>query len=970
MKRLSTCMLVVACVFATMGVASAQEITTGSIAGRVIDQQDLPVPGAAVNASSPQGSKTTTTDNDGRFFIPFLTPGMYTVSVELQGFKRVERKNVEVRLGQRTEIPVTMQAGGVTEVIEVTASSPVVDTSSAAVGSSLDNAVLQRIPVGRRFSDTLYVAPGVSSGGGTGTANPSVAGGSGLENQYIVDGVNITNSGYGALGSYSIVFGSLGNGVTFDFIKEVQVKTAGYEAEYGQSTGGVVNVITKSGSNELDGSLFGYFQPEGLEGDWKEITLVNGFVNTTSSSRSDVGALVSGPIMRDRAFFFAAVNPQWETRTFIAPADFPLRSLGKVDRERRIFTYSGKGTFQLSSNHRFDASFFGDPAHGANGPQRAAALLRQNRTAFSEIDTYGGHNQAVRYDGIVTPHWLLEASFARAKNEIREIPEVNEWQVIDRTVSPLRQSGGIGFYEVGNLGKNLQYNAKSTHIIGPHQVRYGLLYEDIKYDNVINRTGPTFTLPDGTKTVTGGTVNIQTDPVFGRIYRVSRANTSNVRNTEQQYVSFFVQDTWRVGPKLTIRPGVRYEQQKLVGNLADFKWDGNWGPRIGVTYDPMGQGKAKIYGNFGRFYAKIPNDLAARSLSADAGVTRADYFDAALTRPIPNGTLAGGQTVHQISAGRVPADFDKTSKSTYLDEYLVGAEYEAFPGLSVGVRYIFRDMPRVLEDIGTATFVQYDLGVPGLESVEYFITNPRNNYPAVLNNAASFEDPIHKYHAVELTADRRFSNNWAVQASYRWSRLKGNFEGFFRNDNGQSDPAITSLFDFPTNDPTYTSIGVPRFGYRGDVRFLGKLGEGPLPNDRTHQVKLYGAYTFNMGLNIGAGIVLSSGRPLTPMAANPNYFNAGEIPEGPRGSGIRTVDGVKKRTPFENEVNLHLDYAVKMGGQRAVLLADLFNLFQTQRVRDYDQNTEAAFQDPNPDFGRLSGYQVPRQIRLGVRFEF
>ena len=121
--------------------------------------------------------------------------------------------------------------------------------------------MLQRIPVGRRFSDTLYIAPGVSSGGQVGEANPSMSGGSGLENQYVVDGVNITNAGYGALGSYSIVFGSLGNGVPFDFIKETQVKTGGYEAEFGQSTGGVVNVVTKSGTNTLRGSAFGYFRP-------------------------------------------------------------------------------------------------------------------------------------------------------------------------------------------------------------------------------------------------------------------------------------------------------------------------------------------------------------------------------------------------------------------------------------------------------------------------------------------------------------------------------------------------------------------------------------------------------------------------------------------------------------------------------------------------------------------------------------
>ncbi len=240
---------------------------------------------------------------------------------------------------------------------------------------------------------------------------------------------------------------------------------------------------------------------------------------------------------------------------------------------------------------------------------------------------------------------------------------------------PFIISGGIGFFEVGNEGTNQQYAAKSTHILGGHSIKYGVLYEDIKYDNVIDRTGPSFTLADGTQTTTGATLRIIPDPVFGQIYRVNRANTSNVRETTQEYFSFFAQDTWQVGNRLTIMPGIRYEQQKLVGNLAKFQWDGNWAARIGGTFDFTGTGRSKLYANWGRFYAKIPNDLAARALSADAGVTLADYFDAALTSPIPDGVLAGNVTQHLVTAGLSPADFDPDSKSTYMDEFLVGAEY-------------------------------------------------------------------------------------------------------------------------------------------------------------------------------------------------------------------------------------------------------------------------------------------------------
>src|SRR5690606_39586039 len=182
--------------------------------------------------------------------------------------------------------------------------SQVVDTTNTTAGTNLDSETLSRLPVGRSFSDTLYVASGVSSGGGTGRANPSVSGASGLENLYVVDGVNITNPGYGALGSYSIVFGSLGTGVTYDFVQEVQVKTAGYEAEYGQSTGGVVNVVTKSGTNDLRGTVFGYWRPEPLEGDFTPILTEHATrpesVNFTETRLSGIVVEGGGPILPAR----------------------------------------------------------------------------------------------------------------------------------------------------------------------------------------------------------------------------------------------------------------------------------------------------------------------------------------------------------------------------------------------------------------------------------------------------------------------------------------------------------------------------------------------------------------------------------------------------------------------------------------------------------------------------------------------
>jgi hypothetical protein len=1009
-------------VLAGCGLASAQETTTGSLTGQVLDSDGAAVPGATVTVNSPQGSKTFVTDSTGHFFAPYLTPGEYSVKVELSGFSAIEQQGIQVRLGQRFELTdLVLKVGSVSEVVEVVSAAPVIDTSSTTAGGNLDTAQLQRLPVGRNFTQTLYLVPGVSDSSGVGDANPSISGASGLDNNYIVDGTNISNQGYGGVGVYSITFGSLGTGVTTDFIRETQVKTAGFEAEYGQSTGGVVNVVTKSGTNAFHGNFFGYFQPSGLEAGRETVQTPNGTVNDIGQDNIDFGVSLGGPLAKDKLFFFGAFNPQYGTLTRIAPDGFPLSALGEVDRKRRTLSYAAKLTWQASANHRFDLTAFGDPSHGDLGPQRNSALKgAADQGRFSELE-YGGHNQALRYDGILSPNWLIEASVARAYTNITEIPGLDEPSVTDRTVVPNVVRGGIGFYDLDQKGENVQLALKSTNIFdaaGRHQLRYGVQWETVDYDRGFNRSGPTFTLPDGQVTSTGAQIQILPDPVYGQIYRVVRANVGPIVSTNQKYLNFFVQDTWQIGSRLTLKPGLRWERQQLNGGLipespycfegesrvgivangyeeatgpgiaCQFTWSNNLSPRLGATYDIAGNGKSKLYASWGRFFVKIPNDLAARALAADASTTRADYFDEGLTQPVPQGVLALGTTNHYLPPTGAPAIFENGSKATYSQEFAGGIEYEVAPSLNIGVRYIHRDIPRILEDYAQATPVMYELGFPGLSNVIYLIDNITQNTQTLDPTTtpgfehlgrSSFEDPEHKYDSVEFTANKTFSGNWSLLASYRWSRLRGNFEGFFRSDNGQSDPAITSLFDFPTNDPSYTQIGVPEFGYRGDIRFQGNtLGAGLLPNERPHQFKLYGNYTWN-NLNLGAGFNAGSGRNLTALAANPIYGNSGEIPESLRGSGMQTVDGFLENIGAEVIFDLHADYTFKISDrQQIVLIADAFNLFDDQDPTWYDTYTETTPGALNPNFGypiflgagNTNSFHVPRQIRLGARFEW
>jgi hypothetical protein len=972
----------------SIGVVAAQE-TTGTISGRTIDAQGLVLPGVTVTATGPQGVKSTVSDADGRFSLAFLTPGSYAVRGELQGFTPMNRSNVQVRVGQTIDLSFTLQIGGLEEAVQVVSATPPVDTSKTTIGANLDSNTLAHLPVGRRFSDTLYLVPGVSTGGNVGVANPSIEGSSGLENQYVVDGVNITNGGYGALGSYSIVFGSLGNGTPFDFMQEVQVKTGGYEAEFGQATGGVINVVTKSGSNAFKGSAFGYLRPRRFESASDTVQSVEGTVNNVASQLSDVGATVGGPLVRNRLFFFGAIDPQWQTNTLVAPGGFPLRSLGEVDRDRRITNYAAKGTWQLTPAHRLEASFFGDPATGAIGPQRSSALLNQATSAYSSLE-YGGHNQTVHYGGVLNSQFLVDASFGRALNRILETPSVNEWQVSDFRVSPRVITGGVGFYEAGNRSNSWQVQTKATNIVsgrGQHQVRYGFDYEHLEFNQLQQYTGPTFVAPNGQRTATGATVDIIPDPVFGQIYHVSQASLTAARATTQRYTALFVEDEWKIGNSLTVRPGLRYEQETLSGSeVKDFSLENNWAPRLGVIWDPTGKGVSKLFASYGRYYARVPNDLAARALSADASIT-ADYFDSNLTQPVPDGTVTvnalngATTTTHFTLLGGNPDDIDPKAKLSYYNEWVAGAEHSLGTGLDLGVRFIHRDIGRVLEDVQPYPLVATSLGLPGAATANYLLTNPGPATPVVQDIpgvTVAFETPVHNYNAVEFSANKRLAHNWAVISSYRWSRLTGNFEGFFRNDNGQSDPGISSLYDYPTNDPSYVAIGVPQFGYSGDLRLLGTAGNGPLPLDRTHDIKVYGNYVFPMGLNLSLGLELESGAPLTAFAAHPVYDDGGEIPLTVRGAGFQTSDGFRTRTPWTKPVNAGASYDLRVRGANLVLVADAFNVFNSQTILQYDDFSELRFGVANPDFGAagvsgvVSGQQLatPRQFRIGVRFEF
>jgi hypothetical protein len=938
--------------------------TTGTLAGTVSEDSGAPLPGVAVTVTGGAGSKVASTGAEGRFVFPYLTPGAYSVRAELDGWKTVEQSDVRIKLNERTSLEFAMYLA-VTETMEVAGDLPLIDTKSTTTGSNIPQTLIASLPIARSFTAAINLSPGVSDAGVGG--NLSISGASGLENTYIIDGVNITDTGYGAVGAYSRKFGSMGSGFPPDIMQEVQVMTGGFEPEYGQALGGVVNVITKTGGNRFIGEAFAYYAPEELASERTQLEFEEVLaVNKSDEESVDGGVHLGGPILADRLFFFASYNRKREEFSYVNDPEAPYSAeFPGTTNVRTTNSYAAKLTSSLGSSHNVELSLFGDPAQSDLANQNGFGLESLDPAGKQSLLDYGGASQVLRWSGVFGANMFAEAQAARSENSFAEIlgPAADRHRVIDRTVRPALTGGGLGSFDAGSDGENLQYSVKVTNIWGPHEIRYGAQYEDIDYAGGIDISGPGFLVSDGAHTSTGASVTVYPGATFDlpveKVYAAFGWLTPALVSTTTEYLNLFAQDSWNVTPHLNLRFGVRWEEQRIKGDRAgseDVTFGDNWAPRIGLTWDYRHDGRSKAFLHYGRFFEKIPNDLAVRSLTPVNGVFNL-FYDLELTRPIPGQEEIGIGTPAEIEGlGSSTSPF--TTKSQYTDEWVAGVEQEIGRDFSLGGRFIYRKVGRVIEDIGLnfdlpciPGYLGTDLCVPaGLtaedslsyESGGYLITNVDGHYPG-------FPKLEREYKALEITAQKRYADRWQLLGSYRYARLEGNYEGLFRRDNGQSDPNITSLVDF-AESPWLAST----------------FESGPLPNDVRHAVKLFASYDFELGLNTGLAFNYSSGRPLTELGAVPFYGSRERVitPRGSFGLGDDIVT-----------LDVRAEYELRLGGSRAISFGvDVFNVFDAQGATDVVPNSEIdnrTFEpDPNADFLKPAAYQNPRTTRFVIRYSF
>ncbi len=941
--------------------AMAQQVTTGSVEGTAVDPQGGALPGASVTISSREGVRTLVADAAGQFRFPYLAPGTYSLTVTMQGFNSVEHDNIDVRLGSHIRIEAVLQPG-FTETVDVVGTSPVVDLTSTTTGATIPSALMSSVPIGRSFTSAVALAPGVVPSG-LDESNPSIQGASGLENTYTIDGVNIGNTGFGSAGSFSggagtaagyfPGYGSLGTGVNIEYIEEVQVKTGGYEPEFGQSLGGFVNLVTKSGGNDVEGSTFAYFQSADLEAQRVRSDRVNAASDPIGFETTDFGFEVGGPLVRDQVFWFTAFDPTFTTQTRATPQSVTdaMGFAHELDVHRSIYSYAANLKWLAGTKHLLALSAFGDPGQSENGPHREDAFAVPDPTLkFSEL-RFGGHNVVGRWNGELRKDWFVESSVAYHQDSFEEDPSSSTSLPIgiDRSGSgpPVRR-GGLGSY-AHTKSWRAQYQAKLSNYFrgrGEHHIRYGAEFENIGYDNTTFASGPAgLVLPDGNQTSTG--YGWALEPT-GEFHLSSRTGALSAK-TRARYLAFFASDTWSPVRWLNIMAGIRYEEEKLIGTVSEFKWNDNWAPRLHVTLDPTRDGKSKLAFAYGRFFGKVPNDLAVRALS-----TEITYF---VTYPLssvdmtdPNLPVIIGPASDSFIFGNVPVQVDPESKLTYQDEYVARADREILPSLRAGVSYTHRSLKRTLEDTQLTSMTDILAGQP---FGAYVITNP---VPEL-----GFPTPTRRYDAVSFEVEKHLHESWQLLGSYTWSRLVGTYEGYYRRDNGQSDPFVTDQYDFPAlKDP--------------DV-FQYAIEDGPLPNDRTHVFNLYGSRALEFGLKLGAGLKIQSGMPKTKLGYNPVYGYENYYPIEPRGAS--------GRGPTTTDFGIHADYVVKLGhtGRRLGIVLNVFNLLNQQKSMDFVKGYElgGVVSPParwglapcpecvNPDFGKPTVFQAPRQIQLAAR---
>jgi len=955
-----------------VGVAHAQE-TTGSIIGIITSQDGATMPGVTVTIDNDATGfeRTTVSNAAGEFKFVALKPAKYGLAATLGGFQTYQR-NIDVGLGRTVKNDFVMALGAVTDVIEVTGEAPLVDVTSTTSGITVNTDRLNaNVPIGREVTQIALMAPGTVGSDTSfnddasytpGQSVASIGGASPGENVYAVNGLNITN--------FRNFVGS--TFVPFEFLEEAQIKTGGYEAEFSRATGGVINMVTKSGTNAFHGGASIYYEPESLQEQSADAW------NRDNSDEFNKGleaqASIGGPIVKDHLFFFGFVRYiDSEYSNIVGNLDTESE-LGRETVTKNSAPYWGaKLDWNITSNHRLEATYL-DDSTDLESDRYVWNAVDQVRGPYigTGINARGGENYIGKYTGIFTENFLASAQYG--VNNFSRSDESNADDcpyAFDARISTTPIGCWVNWQIMFAEDERVAARVDADWYLGKHSLRGGWDNEDLTSSDDGDYSG-------GIRYIYNLNAQYPEVPMGSDIVEVRSRQTGGT--FESTNTGIYAQDSWAITPSLTFNFGVRWEQFESFNSAGEafIKIDDQYAPRLGLIWDPSKNGRQKLYASYGQYHIPIATNTNIRLAGLEfdifwhyevIGQGDGDPFN-------PDGTPTGlGQLLETIpvSSGEVPdvttivaSQFDPMSQI----ELIVGYERMVGQDWSFGIRGVAREFVEVIEDFtideGLAekygleeSFFNYVLGNPG-SNYQGFFDLDGDGTPEPIEFSAEelgYPEAQRDYWAIELTANKRFSNNWMMQVNYTWSQSYGNYEGYLKSDLGQDDAGLTQDFDFAG---------------------LMDNADGFLPNDRRNNLKVYSSYSFDFGLQLGGFAYWRTGRPMNSIAKHPTdpfatLYGVGSffLQEAP---GAENMSPAPRGSLGTTEDTWGLDalikYDFRAGGLDLNVRMDIFNLF------DQGAQAEVREQSGTRNFGLDAGflqttsYQAPRTVRFGVGLAF
>jgi len=934
------------------GPVLAQE-TRGTIEGVVKDASGAVLPGATVEArSGGSGVLSTTADAGGHFRFPSVLPGLYEVSANLSGFKPGKVGDVEVKLGSIKTVEFSLQLASMTESVTVTAESPIVDVRQSGKSTNIRAEQVNLLPHNRDFTSLVTQAPGANNE--SKSAGIMLDGAAAAENRYVIDGIETTD----------IVGGVSGKNLLADFVEEVQVKSTGYPAEFGGATGGVINVITKSGSNNFNGQAVTYFQGSSTTGSNNQ-TLRAVFGQPTQFeyhtfpedkvTRVEPGGSLGGPILQNRMWFFGAYQPALTTtdrHVDAATSGIATANTHDTRQKAQVQYLSGNVTNQFGNRLRTRVAY-------NNSYSKTTGLLAATSGSESPTTNYtkGTMNPNWALSGTadytVSSKFLLGARAGRyyANTEDFNVNNVVRYVFADSTTNvgmagvPANFQHPAGYSSVptnNGIGRDEQtrnfaqidatYYASAA---GQHQIKGGVQI-DHRGNDVINGN-------------LQNVIQLRWDTSFGGIrgpfgyyevissgptsYQTGFATAGKVKSNVN---GMFVQDQWAVNNRLTINAGIRTENENVPAysnaegvpaNPIKFNFADKTAPRLGFAYDLKGDGRSKVYGSWGIFYDIFKLNLPRGSFGGDKWISY--YYtldtpnfeslrDSGSCPPTCPGTFIKSTDFRapSVNAGQ-DVENPGTLKPMRTQELSFGFERQLTNVMGAQIRFVHKQLDRAIDDIGDldADLNEfYIIANPGEGLVDQFdistgtsVFKPQgfSANPTLINMPKATRN----YNSVEGRLEKRFSNNWLFFSSYTWSRDTGNYSGLSSSDeNGRDNPNNSRDFDYPAMSFDQT----------------GKVLDGVFDTDRTHVLKAQGLYQFHWGTSVGLNEYVASGTPITrqvPVITTSRY---------PIRYLGRNSEG---RTPVFSQTDLFVQHGFHVGGGRNVVLSmNVLNLFNQRTV--------------------------------------